>query len=82
MLQQNKRDIKIALKIMEIDDLMIYLDGILSLQDFECNQAIQEYLGENKMWSNFVATVWKDEQLLMNQCTAVACTSDKNTILV
>jgi hypothetical protein len=67
---------------MELEELMIYMDGMVSHQDRECIQAIQKCLGENKMWSSFVDKIWKDEQLLMNQCTAAACTSDNNTILV
>jgi hypothetical protein len=68
--------------MMELEELMIYMDGMVSHQDRECIQAIQKCLGENKMWSNFVDKIWKEEQLLMHQCTAAVCTSDKNTILV
>jgi hypothetical protein len=81
LVKQNGR-MKNALKTMEIEDLMLHMDALVSHQDRQSILEIQKCLGANKLWSSFVDEKWKLEQLHINECAAGACMSNDKVITV
>jgi hypothetical protein len=59
VVKQNSKK-KNALKNMEIEELLLHLDGLVSHQDCESILEIQKCLGANKLWSSFVDKIWKN----------------------